>query len=49
MCTTSTSAVRWQNGPTYRQWWANELHPKDRGFDAVAKIIADTLDTLGPV
>ena len=30
-----------QNGPNYRQWWANELHPKNRGFDAVAKIIAD--------
>jgi len=38
-----------QNGPNYRQWWANELHPKDRGFDAVAKIIADKLDGLGPV
>jgi len=38
-----------QNGPNYRQWWANELHPKDRGFDAVAKIIADKLDRLGPV
>ncbi len=34
------------NGPDYRQWWANELHPKGRGFDAVAKIIADTLDDL---
>jgi len=35
-----------QNGPNYRQWWANELHPKDRGFDAVAKIIADKLNAL---
>jgi len=32
---------------TYKQWWANELHPKDRGFDAVAKIIADRLAALG--
>jgi lysophospholipase L1-like esterase len=38
-----------QNGPNYRQWWANELHPKDRGFDAVAKIIADELAALGPI
>lgn len=38
-----------QNGPDYRQWWANELHPKNRGFDAVAKIISDKLDALGPI
>jgi lysophospholipase L1-like esterase len=22
-------------GPTYRQWWANELHPTRQGFEAV--------------
>ena len=25
-----------QNGPTYKTWWANELHPTERGFAAVA-------------
>ncbi len=28
-------------GPTYRQWWANELHPTRQGFEAVtAKFVA---------
>lgn len=29
------------NGPQYKQWWANELHPTRRGFEAVtAKFVA---------
>lgn len=24
------------NGPDYKRWWANELHPTKRGFEAVA-------------
>jgi len=24
------------NGATYKTWWANELHPSERGFEAVA-------------
>lgn len=28
------------NGADYRTWWANELHPTTRGFEAVAKRFA---------
>lgn len=28
------------NGPNYRTWWANELHPTGRGFAAVAQRFA---------
>jgi hypothetical protein len=34
------------NGADYKKWWANELHPTDRGFTAVAKKYADVLATL---
>jgi hypothetical protein len=34
------------NGSDYKTWWANELHPTDRGFSAVAKIYAGILDRL---
>jgi lysophospholipase L1-like esterase len=30
----------------YKRWWGNELHPTDRGFDAVTKRFADTLASL---
>jgi lysophospholipase L1-like esterase len=28
------------NGPDYKRWWANELHPTPRGFEAVAERFA---------
>jgi lysophospholipase L1-like esterase len=31
------------NGPDYKRWWANELHPTARGFSAVAEQFAETL------
>jgi hypothetical protein len=34
------------NDNTYKTWWANELHPKDRGFDAVADKYAQLLAGL---
>ena len=35
------------NNPSdYRKWWGNELHPSERGFDAVTKRFADTLGQL---
>jgi hypothetical protein len=30
----------------YKEWWANELHPTERGFEAVAKKFAAVLDTI---
>jgi len=30
----------------YKRWWDNELHPTERGFDAVTKRFADVLATL---
>jgi lysophospholipase L1-like esterase len=30
----------------YKKWWANELHPTDRGFQAVAERFAAVLATL---
>ncbi|HVL68109.1 MAG TPA: SGNH/GDSL hydrolase family protein [Vicinamibacterales bacterium] len=31
------------NGPGYRRWWANELHPTPRGFAAVAEKFANAV------
>jgi len=31
------------NGADYRRWWANELHPTERGFEAVARRLADAI------
>ncbi|HZR83267.1 MAG TPA: GDSL-type esterase/lipase family protein [Candidatus Binatia bacterium] len=31
------------NGPSYKTWWANELHPTKRGFAAVAGRFADEI------
>ena len=28
------------SGPNYQDWWANELHPNEKGFAAVAKKFA---------
>lgn len=28
------------NGPTYKTWWANELHPTERGYEEVARKLA---------
>jgi hypothetical protein len=30
----------------YKEWWANELHPTERGFEAVAKKFVAVLDTI---
>lgn len=30
-------------GPSYKTWWANELHPTPKGFEAVTKKFADAL------
>jgi hypothetical protein len=27
-------------GPNYKDWWANELHPTAKGFEAVTKKFA---------
>jgi lysophospholipase L1-like esterase len=34
------------NGPNYRTWWTNELHPTGRGFKAVAARFAATIGSL---
>jgi lysophospholipase L1-like esterase len=34
------------NGPDYKQWWGNELHPSTRGFAAVADAFAAALAAL---
>jgi GDSL-like lipase/acylhydrolase family protein len=34
------------NGPGYRTWWANELHPTKRGFSAVADKVAAAIARL---
>ena len=34
------------NGPAYKTWWANELHPTKRGFGAVADRFAATIERL---
>ena len=31
------------NGTTYQDWWANELHPTKKGFEAVAARFADAI------
>jgi hypothetical protein len=31
---------------TYKDWWANELHPTEKGFEAVTAKFADLLGTL---
>lgn len=30
-------------GTTYQRWWANELHPTEKGFEAVAARFADAI------
>jgi hypothetical protein len=30
-------------GSTYKDWWANELHPTEKGFEAVAARFADAI------
>lgn len=30
-------------GTTYQRWWANELHPTKKGFEAVAARFADAI------
>ncbi len=37
-----------QTGANYKQWWANELHPTEQGFRAVAEKFAATLANLTP-
>ena len=34
-------------GDNYRDWWANELHPTQRGFEAVALKFADGIRSAG--
>ena len=34
------------NGPAYKTWWANELHPTKRGFGAVADQFAAIIERL---
>ena len=34
------------NDDAYQQWWANELHPTKKGFEAVTNKFADVLKTL---
>lgn len=34
------------DGPDYKRWWANELHPTDRGFTEVARKYAELIATL---
>ena len=34
------------NGPSYRTWWANELHPTGRGFERVAAKFAALIASL---
>lgn len=34
------------HGGTYKQHWANELHPNLTGFDLVTKKFADMIDKL---
>ncbi len=34
------------NGATYKTWWANELHPTERGFSAVAAKFAALIERL---
>lgn len=34
------------SGADWEAWWANELHPTRKGFDAVTKVFADALDAL---
>ena len=36
------------NGADYRRWWANELHPTKRGFEAVAKQFAAAIRSPKP-
>ncbi len=36
------------NDETWEDWWANELHPTRKGFDAVTKVFADALAALPP-
>jgi hypothetical protein len=31
------------NGATYKTWWANELHPTERGFASVADRFASAI------
>ena len=33
-------------GANYKEWWANELHPTEEGFQKVAKKFANTLNSL---
>lgn len=33
-------------GDDYKTWWANELHPTEKGFDLVTKRFVAVLDTL---
>jgi len=30
----------------YKQWWANELHPTDQGFERIAGKFAAVLESL---
>ena len=34
------------NGPDYKKWWANELHPTPRGFQAIGAKFAEVLKAL---
>lgn len=34
------------NGDDYKRWWANELHPTQRGFRAVTEKFVEVLDRL---
>jgi lysophospholipase L1-like esterase len=36
------------NGADYRTWWANELHPTKRGFEAVAARFAAAIQGVSP-
>ena len=33
-------------GDAYKDWWANELHPTESGFDAVTAKFANVLSAL---
>lgn len=34
------------NGADYKKWWSNELHPSEKGFEAVTKRFATVLEKL---
>ena len=35
-----------RNDTEYKRWWANELHPTEQGFAAVAERFKELLETL---